>query len=91
MIDKNLKIAVICGGMSSEREVSLRSGKAIYDALMRRGFQRAFLFDLTEETVSELATVPMDLAFLALHGKGGRTVVYRGFWSSEGFVTPDPR
>ena len=35
LISKDSKIAVLCGGMSSEKEVSLRSGKNVYDALKR--------------------------------------------------------
>ena len=38
---KNLKILVICGGVSTEREVSLRSGRAIFDALVRKGYKNA--------------------------------------------------
>ena len=44
-IEKNLRIIVICGGVSTEREVSLRSGKAIYDALVRKGYHNVELFD----------------------------------------------
>jgi len=59
------------GGVSSEREVSLRSGKAVYEALIRQGYRNARLFDLTEKNLAELLTMPMDLAYLALHGWGG--------------------
>ena len=41
VIDKNSKIAVLCGGMSSEAEVSMRSGKGCYDALQRLGYKNA--------------------------------------------------
>ena len=43
MINKNAKIAVLCGGMSSEAEISMRSGKGCYDALKRLGFNNAEL------------------------------------------------
>ncbi len=71
MNQKDLNIVVIYGGVSSEREVSLRSGKAVYDALVRRGYHNATLFDLTENNLAELLSLPMDLAYLALHGWGG--------------------
>ena len=84
MNQMELKIAVICGGISSEREVSLKSGKAVFEALRRAGFQNAFLFDLNRETVSQLATVSMDLAFLALHGKGGEDGCIQGLLELRG-------
>lgn len=68
---KNLKIVVIYGGFSSEREVSLKSGIAIADALRKAGYQQVRLFDLTRNNVGELLRIPMELAFLALHGQGG--------------------
>ena len=40
-IDKNAKIAVLCGGMSSEAEVSMRSGKGCFDALQRLGYKNS--------------------------------------------------
>ncbi|MBO5939492.1 MAG: D-alanine--D-alanine ligase [Clostridia bacterium] len=71
MNQKDLKIVVIYGGVSSEREVSLRSGKAVFDALVRQGYRNTSLFDLTEHNLAELFTIPMDVAYLALHGWGG--------------------
>ena len=71
MKQKDLNIVVIYGGVSSEREVSLRSGKAVFEALIRRGYHNTRLFDLTDKNLSELFTIPMDVAYLALHGWGG--------------------
>ena len=45
-IDKNSKIAVLCGGLSSEAEVSRRSGKGCFDALQRLGFKNAELVEV---------------------------------------------
>ncbi len=78
MNHKKMKIVVVCGGVSSEREVSLRSGKAVFDALVRNGYQHVVLFDLTKENLSELFCLPMDLAFLTLHGKGGEDGCIQG-------------
>ena len=44
---KDKRITVICGGWSGEREVSLRSGRKVYESLLRQGFN-ATLFDLTK-------------------------------------------
>lgn len=71
MNQKDLNIVVIYGGVSSEREVSLRSGKAVFEALVRHGYHHVRLFDLTENNLSDLFKIPMDLAYLALHGWGG--------------------
>ena len=42
-INKDAKIAVLCGGMSSEAEVSRRSGKGCFEALQRLGYKNAEL------------------------------------------------
>ncbi|MBQ8850487.1 MAG: D-alanine--D-alanine ligase [Clostridia bacterium] len=75
---KDLKITVIYGGISSEREVSLRSGKAVYEALRRGGFKNVGLFDLTRENIGELSSLSCDVAYLALHGKGGEDGCIQG-------------
>ena len=78
-MDKDLKVLVICGGISSEREVSLRSGKAIYDALIRKGYSNAELFDLNRDNVSDILRKKPDMVFLGLHGKGGEDGTIQGF------------
>lgn len=70
-MNKQLKILVVCGGFSTEREISLKSGKAIYGALVRKGYSNSELFDLTRENISEILTRRPDFVFLGLHGKGG--------------------
>lgn len=65
-----LKVAVLCGGSSSERKISLRSGKAVYAALCRAGFKTTRLDPRNwPKTVSSLKK--NDVVFVALHGKGG--------------------
>lgn len=75
---KTKKITVIYGGISSEREVSLRSGRAVYEALCRSGFTQVELFDLKRETIADLCSLNCDVAFLALHGKGGEDGCIQG-------------
>ncbi len=62
------KVAVLLGGKSAEREVSLDSGKAVLEALVRSGVN-AEAFDPQEQSVTEL--VNYDRAFIVLHGRGG--------------------
>ena len=62
------KVAVLLGGKSAEREVSLDSGKAVLEALLRSGVN-AEGFDPQERSVTEL--VHYDRAFIVLHGRGG--------------------
>lgn len=66
-----MRIAVVMGGITSEREISLKSGDAIYKSLLRLGYD-AFKIDLTEKNmVSAFLENSYDLAYLALHGEYG--------------------
>ena len=76
MLDK--RIAVVCGGVSTEREVSLRSGEAVYNALCRYGFENVILFDLKQDNIMQLLAEKPDICFLALHGKGGEDGCIQG-------------
>lgn len=67
---KKLKIGVLCGGDSSERPVSLRSGRAVFQALARRRFHVRRL-DPHYPDFFSLGLSQIDLAFITLHGKGG--------------------
>lgn len=71
------KVAVFMGGVSSEREVSLRSGKAILNSLLRSGVN-AFSIDLNSSSIFDLFDNDFDVAFLALHGKGGEDGCIQG-------------
>ena len=62
------KVAVLLGGKSAEREVSLDSGNAVLEALLRSGVN-AEGFDPQQRSVIEL--VNYDRAFIVLHGRGG--------------------
>ncbi len=64
------KIAVLCGGDSPEREVSLQTGEAVAAALDARG-HTVRLIDIRGRTLEELDGVRCDLAFLAMHGEFG--------------------
>ena len=65
------KVAVLMGGWSAERPVSLRSGQAVYQALKEAGVD-ALAIDITRDNVMQVLTrSQFDRAFIALHGRGG--------------------
>lgn len=64
------KIAVLMGGRSLEREVSLASGRRVTDALTAAGY-RVLPLDLTADLVATLRAERPDAAYIALHGKYG--------------------
>lgn len=64
------KVAVLYGGMSAEREVSLRSGQAAYDALVRLGYDTV-LIDMGRDVAKKIDECGADVCFLALHGTYG--------------------
>jgi D-alanine-D-alanine ligase len=65
------RVAVLAGGRSPEREVSLRSGHRVMTALRSRGFD-AFVVDPTEQPLVEaLSAAPISACYVALHGKEG--------------------
>ncbi len=66
--DKFGKVAVLLGGKSAERQVSLNSGQSVLDALVRSGVN-AEPFDPLTRPVTELTAY--DRAFIVLHGRGG--------------------
>lgn len=77
-IDKNSKIAVLCGGMSSEAEVSMRSGKGCFEALKRLGFDNAELVVVDKNIAETLKKGGYDYAYNALHGKYGEDGCIQG-------------
>lgn len=90
-ISKKSKIAVIAGGISDEREISLKSGKNLIAALKRLGYENAFYFEFADnkkskssalKSVNELVELKakkgIDLAFLVTHGKYGEDGCLQG-------------
>ena len=74
----NTRIGVLYGGMSSEREVSLRSGQNCFEALQRLGYQNAILIDVGRDIAERLITEKIELAFNILHGKYGEDGCIQG-------------
>lgn len=71
------KVAVLFGGRSAEREVSLKSGAAVLAALLRNGVD-AHAFDPATRSLQELADEKFDRAFIALHGRFGEDGTVQG-------------
>lgn len=73
-----VRVGVLMGGQSSEREVSLRTGSAVHRALRRRGYD-AVAIDVGPGLTRDLQKHRIGVAFLALHGPGGEDGAVQGF------------
>ena len=71
------KVAVLMGGLSAEREISLMSGNAVLAALKSQGVD-AHGIDVGENIVTELAEGKFDRVFIILHGRGGEDGTMQG-------------
>ncbi len=71
------KVAVLMGGSSAEREISLMSGKAVLAALVKSGID-AHAFDPAERSLWTLKEESFERAFIALHGRGGEDGTVQG-------------
>ncbi len=77
---KQERLCVLYGGWSAEREVSLRSGKAVYDSLVREGYS-VTLRDIS--ALSDLEGVVADRVVLMLHGGDGENGVVQAYLSDR--------
>ncbi len=75
------KVAVLYGGRSSEREVSLKTGAACADALRQKGHDVA-LIDVDLEVAARLREARAEVAFIALHGRWGEDGCVQGLLES---------
>jgi D-alanine-D-alanine ligase len=71
------KVAVLMGGASAEREISLRSGRGVLAALQSRGVE-AFGFDPAEQPLDDLRRLGVQRVFIALHGRYGEDGTVQG-------------
>ena len=71
------KVAVLMGGVSAEREVSLMSGAGVLQALLARGVD-AYAFDPAERDLSDLKKDGVTRCFIALHGRFGEDGTVQG-------------
>src|SRR5689334_17625423 len=77
-VNRDLNIVVLMGGWSSEREVSLMSGKGVADALRERGWANVTEVDMDRNVAQVLAAIRPDLVFNALHGHPGEDGTVQG-------------
>lgn len=77
------KIGVLMGGQSSEREVSLKTGEAVYRSLVRSGYD-AVAIDVGPALFQTMQEQLVEMTFLALHGPGGEDGAIQGFLETLG-------
>jgi D-alanine-D-alanine ligase len=77
------RVAVLFGGKSAEREVSLKSGKAVLGALQAAGVD-AFGIDVGDDFLARLNAEKIDRAFIVLHGRGGEDGSMQGLLECAG-------
>lgn len=77
------RVAVLMGGWSSERQVSLWSGEAVHAALVRRGVD-ALAVDASREKILSLRSQGVERAFIVLHGPGGEDGVTQAALELQG-------
>jgi D-alanine-D-alanine ligase len=77
------RIGVLMGGHSAERDISLRTGRAAHQALLRRGYD-AVEIDVGPTIVEQLRDNKIELAFIALHGPGGEDGTIQGLLETLG-------
>ena len=80
---KAKKIGVLMGGLSAEREVSLKSGAAVHKALLARGYNAAAI-DVGRDLSSRLAAEKIEVAFICLHGRYGEDGAVQGLLELAG-------
>ncbi|SFU01670.1 MULTISPECIES: D-alanine--D-alanine ligase [Pseudomonas] len=77
------RVAVLFGGKSAEREVSLKSGAAVLSALQAAGVD-AFGIDVGDDLLQRLLSEKIDRAFIVLHGRGGEDGSMQGLLECAG-------
>lgn len=88
---KDLRVFVVCGGTSSERDISINSGKAVYYALIDYGYSNVSIFYLEKDNLHKLIDQKPDVVYLALHGKGGEDGSIQGALELAGIKYTGPR
>ena len=90
---KKEKIAVLAGGVSCEREISLISGQKVLEALSALGFSPLWVDPAEGDFISVLKNERVTLAFLALHGTFGEDGTVQALLEKEGilYTGPGPR
>ena len=85
-MDRSLHVVVLMGGWSSEREVSLTSGKGVADALRESGWTRVTELDMDRDVAARLTELRPDVVFNALHGTPGEDGTVQGMMDLMGLT-----
>jgi D-alanine-D-alanine ligase len=86
---KKIKIGVLLGGRSSEREISLKSGAAVLESLVRSGYD-AVAIDAKDRLVEKLKKQKVGAAFIVLHGRWGEDGTVQGLLEIMGIPYTGP-
>jgi D-alanine-D-alanine ligase len=78
-----MKIGVLYGGWSSEREISILSGKRVASALRNRGYE-VLEIDVGQDIAEVLSKNKIDIAYVMLHGKPGEDGTIQGLLETMG-------
>ena len=91
-MDKQTVVGVLMGGLSTERKVSIKSGKAVLKALQDRGWN-AHAIDVNRHLPKTLMDVGVEVAWVALHGRFGEDGCVQGLLEVMGipYTGPDVR
>lgn len=81
---KEIRVALLAGGKSGERSISLASGEGAKQALLEAGFQVTVFDPANKDDLVALVQGEFDVAFLALHGKFGEDGTIQGFLETIG-------
>ena len=83
-MNKDLHVVVLMGGWSSEREVSLTSGKGVASALREQGWSNVTELDMDRSVAARLSELKPDIVFNALHGTPGEDGTVQGMMDLMG-------
>jgi D-alanine-D-alanine ligase len=83
-MNRDLKVVVLMGGWSSERQVSLTSGRGVAAALRERGWSNVVELDMERDVAERLAELRPDVVFNALHGTPGEDGTVQGMMDLMG-------
>src|SRR6478672_8986777 len=83
-MNRDLHVVVLMGGWSSEREVSLTSGRGVAAALRERGWSNVTELDMERDVAVRLAELRPDIVFNALHGTPGEDGTVQGMMDLMG-------